>query len=73
MVARYEGLEGTVNLEEQRITLHIPQVDEISFHFEIDAAVKEHLIRGLDEIGLSLKQVAEITAFEKKHNSQVYW
>ncbi|MFO1518493.1 MAG: 3-isopropylmalate dehydratase small subunit [bacterium] len=73
MVGRYESLEATVNLEEQRITLHIPAVDEISFHFEIDPAVKEHLIRGLDEIGLSLKHEGEIGAFEKKHNAQMYW
>jgi 3-isopropylmalate/(R)-2-methylmalate dehydratase small subunit len=73
MVARYEGLEATINLEEQRMTLHIPQVDEISFHFEIDPAVKEHLIRGLDEIGLSLKHADEITVFEKKHDAQLYW
>jgi 3-isopropylmalate/(R)-2-methylmalate dehydratase small subunit len=71
MAARYEGLEATVNLEEQRLTLHLPE--EISFHFEIDPAVKEHLIRGLDEIGLSLGHEKEIGAFEKKHNPQVYW
>jgi 3-isopropylmalate/(R)-2-methylmalate dehydratase small subunit len=71
MAARYEGLEATVNLEEQRLTLHLPE--EISFHFEIDPSVKEHLIRGLDEIGLSLGHEKEIGAFEKKHNPQVYW
>jgi 3-isopropylmalate/(R)-2-methylmalate dehydratase small subunit len=71
MVTRYEGLEATVNLEEQRVTLHLPE--EISFHFEIDPAVKNHLIRGLDEIGLSLHHEKDITAFEKKHNPQVYW
>lgn len=71
MVGRYEGLEATVNLEEQRVTLHLPE--EISFHFEIDAAVKNHLIRGLDEIGLSLQHEKEITAFEKDYKAQVYW
>jgi 3-isopropylmalate/(R)-2-methylmalate dehydratase small subunit len=71
MVARYEGLEATVNLEEQRVTLHLPE--EISFHFQIDPSVKEHLIRGLDEIGLSLKHEKEIADFEKKHHAQVYW
>jgi 3-isopropylmalate/(R)-2-methylmalate dehydratase small subunit len=71
MTARYEGLEATVNLEEQRVTLHLPE--EISFHFEIDPSVKNHLIRGLDEIGLSLQNQKDITAFEKKHNPQVYW
>lgn len=65
MVPRYPGLEATVNLEEQRVTLHLPE--EISFHFEIDRAVKEHLIRGLDDIGLTLQHEAEITAFERQH------
>ncbi len=71
MVERYEGLEATVNLEEQRVTLHLPE--EISFHFNIDAAVKNHLIRGLDEIGLSLHHAAEISAFEKTHDAQSHW
>lgn len=71
MVERYEGLEATVNLDEQRVTLHLPE--EISFHFEIDPAVKNHLIRGLDEIGLTLQREKEIAAFEKDYKAQVYW
>ncbi|MCC7344091.1 MAG: 3-isopropylmalate dehydratase small subunit [Deltaproteobacteria bacterium] len=71
MVERYEGLEATVNLDEQRVTLHLPE--EISFHFEIDPAVKNHLIRGLDEIGLTLQREKEIGAFEKNYKAQVYW
>ena len=70
MAGRYTGLEGTVNLEEQRVTLHLPE--EISFHFDIDGGVKEHLIRGLDEIGLTLKRETEITAFEKRHHPQLF-
>ena len=62
MAARYSGLEATVNLEEQRVTLHLPE--EISFHFEIDGTVKEHLTRGLDAIGLTLQHEAAIAAFE---------
>jgi len=69
MARRFPGLEATVNLEEQRIVLELPE--EISFHFEIDPGVKEHLIRGLDEIGLSLNHEKEISAFEKTHNSQM--
>ena len=70
MVGRYKGLEATANLEEQRVTLHLPE--EISFHFEIDRAVKEHLVRGLDEIGLTLRHEKEIAAFEAKHDPQFY-
>ncbi len=70
MAGRYPGLEATVNLEEQRVTLHLPE--ELSFHFEIDRAVKEHLIRGLDETGLTLQHEKEIAAFEKRHDPQIY-
>ena len=69
MVGRYAGLEATVNLEEQRVTLHLPE--EISFHFEEETAVKEHLIRGLDEIGLTLQREPEIAAFEGRHDAQL--
>jgi 3-isopropylmalate/(R)-2-methylmalate dehydratase small subunit len=69
MAGRYSGLEATVNLDEQRVTLHL--AEEISFHFEMDATVKEHLIHGLDAIGLTLKQEAAITAFESRHDSQL--
>ena len=70
MVDRYPGLEATVNLEHQRVTLHL--AEEISFHFEIDAATKERLIHGLDDIGLTLKQEAAIHAFEARHDPQRY-
>ena len=70
MVGRYSWLEATVDLEHQRVVLHLPE--EIAFHFEIDPAVKEHLLHGLDEIGLTLKHEATITAFEARHNPQFY-
>jgi 3-isopropylmalate/(R)-2-methylmalate dehydratase small subunit len=69
MAGRYSGLEATVDLDEQRVTLHLPE--EISFHFEMDAAVKEHLIHGLDAIGLTLKHAEAISAFEAKHDNQL--
>jgi 3-isopropylmalate/(R)-2-methylmalate dehydratase small subunit len=70
MVDRYSGLEATLNLDEQRVTLHLPE--EISFHFEIDAAIKERLIHGLDDIGLTLRHEKSITQFETHHNPQLY-
>ena len=69
MAGRYAGLEATIDLDHQRVTLHLPE--EISFHFDIDSTVKEHLIHGLDAIGLSLKQESAIAAFESKHNPQL--
>ena len=54
MVERYPSLEATADVDEQRVTLHLPE--EISFHFDIDAATKERLIHGLDDIGTTLKK-----------------
>ena len=38
--------------------------------FEIDPSVKDRFLQGLDDIGITLKQEAAITEFEKKHNIQ---
>ena len=66
MVERYEGLEATVDLDRQRVTLHLPE--EVSFHFEIEPAVKTRLLHGLDDIGLTLQHEAAIRAFEQRHS-----
>jgi 3-isopropylmalate/(R)-2-methylmalate dehydratase small subunit len=68
MTERFPGLEATVDLEHQRVTLHLPE--ELSFHFEIEPSVKEHLIKGLDDIGQTLEQKKEISEFEARHNPQ---
>ena len=68
-VDRFVGLEATVDLEHQRVVLHLDE--EEAFHFDIDAGVKEHLARGLDEIGLSLEHETDITAFERAHDAQM--
>ena len=59
---RKPGYRLTVNLENQTI------YDSEGFEdvFEIDPFVRERLLNGLDEIGLTLKVEDEITAFEDK-------
>ena len=69
MVARFDRLEATVNLPHQRVTLHLGE--EISFHFNVDPAVKSRLVEGLDDIGITLKEEAAIPAFEARHNTQL--
>ena len=69
MVGRYPKLEATVDLDRQRVPLHT--AEEISFHFDVDPAVKERLIHGLDDIGLTLTHEADIRAFETKHDPQL--
>ncbi len=68
MVDRSPGLNATVDLDRQRVILHLDE--EISFHFEVDRAVKERLIHGLDDISLTLKHEAALRAFESKHDPQ---
>jgi 3-isopropylmalate/(R)-2-methylmalate dehydratase small subunit len=66
MAGRFPGLEATINLDEQRVVLHLDE--EIAFHFEMDPAVKEHLQRGLDDIAMTLEHAADIDAFERRHD-----
>lgn len=70
MVNRCEGLQATVNLEEQRVTLHCDE--EISFYFDMDPAVKERLLYGLDDIGMTLKCEEAIARFEAQHDPQLF-
>ena len=65
------GLEATIHLVDQTVTLHVSR--EISFHFEIDPSVKERFLRGLDDIGITLKEETAICEFEAKHNTQFFF
>jgi 3-isopropylmalate/(R)-2-methylmalate dehydratase small subunit len=69
MVGRFPGLDATVDLEHQRVVLHMPE--ELAFHFEIDPAIKTRLIHGLDEIGLTLQHESVISKFESQHDPQL--
>ncbi len=68
-VERFKGVNATIDLDEQRVILHVDE--EIAFHFDIDPVVKDHLIRGLDDIALTLEYANDITAFEKTHDTQL--
>ena len=69
LVGRFPGLEATIDLPEQRVVLHLDE--EVSFHFDIDPGVKHHLVKGLDDIALTLERTPDIAAFEKTHNVQI--
>jgi 3-isopropylmalate/(R)-2-methylmalate dehydratase small subunit len=47
--------------------------DGVEVSFEIDAARKEKLLKGLDDIGVSLTREADITAFEKRRDLEKPW
>ncbi len=62
---RAEGQEGyrlTVNLEQQMIT----DAHGLRIRFEIDPSRREVLLKGLDDIGVTLMHEERIAAFEKK-------
>jgi 3-isopropylmalate/(R)-2-methylmalate dehydratase small subunit len=58
-----EGYKLTVDLENQLIT----DDDGLKIPFQIDAFRKNCLIKGLDDIGLTLEHEPDIAAFEKSH------
>lgn len=57
-----EGYKLTVNLEEQTISDDLG----LRLEFSIDASRKERLLKGLDDIGLTLQYEDKIAAYEKK-------
>ncbi|MEE9368026.1 MAG: 3-isopropylmalate dehydratase small subunit [Pontiella sp.] len=70
MAEKAGALEATVNLLEQ--TIEFKQNGESTeFSFEVDPAVKEKLLEGLDDIAESLLHLSVIEEFEIGHNSQM--
>jgi 3-isopropylmalate/(R)-2-methylmalate dehydratase small subunit len=67
LAAQQQGLRATVDLPSQKITLHAEEERQIAF--SIDAAGKERLVNGADEIDISLDCEADIARFEKTHNT----
>jgi 3-isopropylmalate/(R)-2-methylmalate dehydratase small subunit len=68
-VATNEGVAFKVDLEHQKVSTP----GGIEMDFEIDGFRKHNLLNGLDDIGLSLKQGAQIDKYEEKHRAQFPW
>ncbi len=66
-VQSQQGLEATVDLDEQRVELQ--DSDRTTFSFSIEPGDKEQLLNGLDDIDLTLKYEPDITRFEQSHNT----
>ncbi len=58
------GIELNVDLVSQRVW---DENEEISISFDIDAARKDALVNGLDDIGLTLRMEKDIGDYETKH------
>lgn len=63
------GYYLNVNLEKQTVTTPL---DEI-YTFKIDAFRKENLLKGYDEIGLTLQHTEKIRKFENKRRIEQPW
>ena len=64
-----EGYSLSVDLPAQRVRL--PDGSEAAF--DIDAFRKDCLLRGLDDIGLTLQHADAIRAFEQRHRAAAPW
>ena len=62
------GTELTVDLDAQEV-----RHGEKTFAFKVDAFYREMLLKGVDEIGLTLSLVSEIEAFEKSYAEAAPW
>jgi len=68
-VQGFNGYELTIDLPEQLVRTG----DGRAYHFPIDAFRKECLLKGLDEIGLTLKHADKIRAFEAERLARHPW
>lgn len=59
----------TIDLEAQ--TIEAPGMDPI--RFDLEAARKNHLLEGLDDIGITLQRENDIRAFEEKRQNRQPW
>ncbi len=66
MAAADAPLEAMVDLEGQTVV-----VGGVEFAFEVDPAVKEKLLLGMDDISETLMDEADISAFETTHSVQL--
>ena len=64
-----EGYKLTINLEIQTVTTP----DGKDIHFDIDAGLKDRLIKGLDEIGVTLSHAESIREYEAKRKTVAPW
>ena len=67
--AAMEGYALAIDLQAQVVT----RPDGGQHHFEVDAFRKHCLLRGLDDIGLTLQHADAIRAFEARHRAAQPW
>jgi 3-isopropylmalate/(R)-2-methylmalate dehydratase small subunit len=66
MAAADAPLEATVDLEAQTVSF-----GDTVFPFEVEPAVREKLLQGLDDIAETLLYESDVAAFEQTHDAQL--
>jgi 3-isopropylmalate/(R)-2-methylmalate dehydratase small subunit len=66
LVAGNTGLTAHIDLARQRIVFDAPE--PLTIDFDIEAATREQLINGLDDIDLTLQYADDIRRFEETHD-----
>ena len=66
LVTEHEGLTATIDLPAQRIVFHAPSPWIVGF--EIDGRAKTQLLKGLDDIDLTLQYETDISRFESQYD-----
>ena len=61
-LAKNPGMQLTIDLPSQTVSSD----DGFSCHFEVDPFRKHRMLNGLDDIGMTMQHVDEITTFESK-------
>ena len=64
-----KGFKLTINLEDQYVEAESGE----KYNFQIDSGLKERLLKGLDDIGLTLALADEIHAYEKNRAKSAPW
>ena len=68
-VADTEGYKLSIDLEEQTVTTPDGDVH----HFEFNDGLKERLLNGMDDIGVTLQYADDIRAYEKRRQAEAPW
>lgn len=68
-VQEEEGFALDINLEDCTVTLPDGEI----WSFEVDAFRRDCLLKGLDDIGITLESAAAISAFEAQHEARFPW
>ncbi len=70
LATRREPLVLDINLSNHSVT---SSPEGVVYRFRIDEVRKKRMLKGLDEIGLSLEHAADIKAFESRHQGLNPW